>query len=43
MKTYCVRCKKNTEYLNSKMLKQKMMDSLCNQNVLPMELKSQDL
>ena len=33
MKTYCVRCKKNTEYLNSKMLKKKndglIMQSKC--------------
>ena len=43
MKTYCVKCRKNTENLDSKILKTKMVDWLCNQNVPTVELKCQDL
>ena len=39
MKTYCVKCRKNTKNL----VKQKMVDWLCSQNVLSADLKSQDL
>ena len=43
MKTYCVNCRKDTENLNSKIFKQKMVDYLYSQNALSVELKSQDL
>ena len=43
MKTYCVKCRKDTEILTQKWLEQKIIDQLCNQNVLLAELKSQDL
>ena len=42
MMAYCVKCRKNTKNL-SLILKQKMVDYLCNQNVLNADLKSQDL
>ena len=42
MKTYCVKCKK-TENLDSKIFKTKNSPWLCSQNVLSVELKSQDL
>ena len=43
METYCLKCKKNTENLDPKILKQKIIDCLCSQNVVIVELKSQDL
>ena len=43
MKTYFVKCRKDIENLNSKIFKQKITDYLCSQNVLSVELKSQDL
>ena len=39
IKTYCVKCKKDTENINPKMFRME----LCNQNVLFAELKDQDL
>ena len=33
MKTYCVKCRKDTEKLNSKIFKTKITDKLCNHNV----------
>ena len=42
MKTYCIKCKKGTEYIDPK-IEQKIIDQLCNQNVLFVELKNQDL
>ena len=39
METYCVRCKKKPESLNPKFFKTKMIGSLCNQNVLNVDLK----
>ena len=44
METYCVKCTKNTKNLNSKIFKtKKIVDYLSNQNVMTVELKSQDL
>ena len=43
MKTYCVKCRKDTENIDPKQLEQKITDYLCNQNVLFVELKNQDL
>ena len=43
METYCVKYRKDTENLNSKIFKTKMADYLCSQNVPVVELKSQDL
>ena len=46
MLTYCVKCRKNTENLHfdfENFSKKKMVDKLSNQNVLTVELKSQDL
>ena len=43
MKTYCVMSKKDTENIDPKYLEQKIIDQLCNQNVLFVELKNQDL
>ena len=40
METYCVKCRENTENLNSKIFKTKMVDQLCNQNVMKVEIKS---
>ena len=42
MKTYCVKRRKDTENIGPK-LQQKITDQLCKQNVLSVELKSQDL
>ena len=42
MNTYCVKCKKDSENLNSKIFRTKN-NRLCNQNVLFAELKNQDL
>ena len=43
METYCLKCKKILKIEILKFLKQKMVDHLCNQNVLFVEQKSQDL
>ena len=43
MNTYCLTCKKNTSNVDPKWLKQKIIDYLCNQNVVFVRLKSQDL
>ena len=44
MKTYCVKCRKDTENIDPKMdNKKKMVDYLCSQNVRTVELKSQYL
>ena len=43
MNTYCLKCKKDTANIDPKMVKTKKMDYLCNQNVVFVGLKSQDL
>ena len=44
MKTYCVKCKKQIlGILILKCLEQKIIDCLCNQNVVFIKIKSQDL
>ena len=43
MKTYCVKCRRDAENIIQKWLEQKITDQLCNQNVMFLELKSQDL
>ena len=43
MKPYWLKCRKDTEVLTQKSLEQKMVNYLCSQNVLSVELKSQDL
>ena len=43
MKTYCVKCRKNTENIDPKMVRTKITDQSCNQNVMFGELKNQDL
>ena len=42
MNTYCIKCRKDTENIDSK-IEQKLIDQLWNQNVLFVELKNQDL
>ena len=42
MKTYCVKCRKDTENIDPKMVRTKS-NRLCNQNVLVAKLKSQEL
>ena len=37
MKTYCLKCKKDTENIDPK-----ITDYLCNQNVVIVEIKNQD-
>ena len=41
MKTYHLKCRKDTENTDPKM-EQKIIDQLCNQNVLLAELKNQN-
>ena len=41
MKTYCVKCRKDTENIDPKS-EQKIIDSSCIQNVLFVKSKSQD-
>ena len=43
MKTYCVKYRKRTENVNSKIFKTENGRLIINQNVLTVELKSQDL
>ena len=42
MKTYCVKCRKDTKNIDPK-IEQKIIDYLWNQNVVFVELKNQDL
>ena len=42
MKTYCMKCRKDTEKIDPKMFRTKN-NKLYNQNVLFTELKSQDM
>ena len=37
MKTYCVKCKKDTENIHQEQLEQKITDYLCTQNVVIVE------
>ena len=43
MKTYCLKCKKDTDNIDPKMFKQRITDYLCNQNVVFVIIKSHDL
>ena len=43
MNTYCLKCKKNTSNIDPKMIKTAKINYLCNQNVVFVRLKSQDL
>ena len=45
MKTYCLKCKKNTENLDPKIfrIKKKKRLNYCNRNVMIVKTKSQDL
>ena len=43
MLRYCLKCRKNTGNPDSKILKTKNSEQLCNQNALFVELKNQDL
>ena len=43
MKTYCVKCREDTENIDPKMVRKKKKDQLCNQNVMFVELKNQNL
>ena len=43
MKTYCLKCKQILKTLILKSLEQKITDYLCNQNVVIVKIKSQDL
>ena len=43
MNTYCIKCRKDTENIDPKILTpKKIIDQLCYQNVLFVELKNQD-
>ena len=42
MKTYCLKCKKDTENIDPKIVRTKN-NKLCNHNVLIVEIKSRDL
>ena len=43
MKTDCMKCRKDTENIDPKIIRTKIIDQLCIQNVLFVELKNQDL
>ena len=43
MKIYCAKCRKDTKNIDQKQLEQKIIDKLCNQNVLFVQLRNQDL
>ena len=43
MKTYFVKCRRDTENIDPKIVEQEITDQLCNHNVLFVELRSQDL
>ena len=40
MKTYCVKCRKDTENIDPEMVRTKIIDYLCNQNVLYLGIKT---
>ena len=42
MKTYCLKCKKDTDNIDPKMFKTNIIDYLCNQNVVFPIIKSHD-
>ena len=43
MNTYCIKCRKDTRNVDPKIVRTKNNRSKCNQNVLFVELKNQDL
>ena len=43
MKTYCLKCKKDTEKLILKFLEQRITDYLCDQKVVIVKIKSHGL
>ena len=43
MLTYCLKCKQNTENVNSKVLKIKMVEQCYHQNILYAVIPNQDL
>ena len=43
MKTYCLNCKTNTDNIDPKMFRTKIIDYLSSQNVVFVRLKSEDL
>ena len=43
MKTYCVKCKKDTDNIDSKIFRTKKIDYLCNQHVVIVKIKSHEL
>ena len=43
MKTYCLKCKTNTDNIDLKMFRAKNNSYLCNQNVVFVKIKSHDL
>ena len=44
MKAYCVKCKTNADNIDSKIFRtKKKVDYLCNQNVVIVKIKNQDL
>ena len=42
MKNYCLKCKKDTENIDPE-IEQKIINYLCNRNVLTVKIRSQDL
>ena len=42
MKTYCLKCKKDTENIDPK-IEQRITDYLCNQHVVIVKIKSHNL
>ena len=43
MKTYCLKCKANTDNIDPRSLEQKIIGYLCNQNAVFVKIKSHDL
>ena len=43
MRTCCVKCRKNTNNIDSKIFRTKKIDYLCNQHVVIVKIKSHDL
>ena len=43
MKTYCLKCQNDTENIDPKIVRAKIIDQLCDRNVRFVELKNQDL
>ena len=41
--TYCVKCKKDADNIDPKLFRKKVIDYLCNQNVVFVKIKGQDL